>query len=88
MDRLIGWSLFSVDEDREASETEEDDDYNDNDDEALSRESRGSGLRLDNLNKEELKLRREVEAKRRKLELVPTLQVAQTQAVRPIAAIV
>ncbi|RAR14792.1 hypothetical protein DDE83_001824 [Stemphylium lycopersici] len=68
MDRLIGWSLFSVDEDREASETEEEDDYNDNDEETMSRKSRGSGLRLDNLNKEELKLRREVEAKRRKLE--------------------
>jgi hypothetical protein len=52
MDRLIGWSLFSVDEDSEGS-----------DDEDLDKE-----LDLDNVAKEEVKLRREVEAKRRKLE--------------------
>ncbi|KAI4612617.1 uncharacterized protein J4E87_010169 [Alternaria ethzedia] len=54
MDRLIGWTLFSVDEDREASD-EDDAEYD-------------RSLRLDNLTTEELKLRREVEAKRRKLE--------------------
>jgi hypothetical protein len=54
MDRLIGWTLFSVDEDREGSDEEEAED--------------DRSLRLDNLTTEELKLRREVEAKRRKLE--------------------
>ncbi|CAG5182390.1 uncharacterized protein ALTATR162_LOCUS10137 [Alternaria atra] len=54
MDRLIGWTLFSVDEDREGSDEEDVED--------------DRSLRLDNLTTEELKLRREVEAKRRKLE--------------------
>ncbi|CAN9296275.1 unnamed protein product [Alternaria sp. RS040] len=54
MDRLIGWTLFSVEEDREGSDDED------------VEEDRS--LRLDNLTTEELKLRREVEAKRRKLE--------------------
>ncbi|EUC33638.1 hypothetical protein COCCADRAFT_26086 [Bipolaris zeicola 26-R-13] len=67
MDRLIGWSLFAVDEDREGSD--EDDEEEDEEDDA--REGKGlSGkeLKLDDLTKEELKLRREVEAKRRKME--------------------
>ncbi|KAH7380021.1 hypothetical protein BKA66DRAFT_420093 [Pyrenochaeta sp. MPI-SDFR-AT-0127] len=55
MDRLIGWTLFDVDEDGEGSEEEEEEDTS-------------SALTLDNVTKEELKLRREVEAKRRKLE--------------------
>ncbi|KAG9190758.1 hypothetical protein G6011_08846 [Alternaria panax] len=54
MDRLIGWTLFSVDEDQEGSDEEDMED--------------DRSLRLDNLTTEELKLRREVEAKRRKLE--------------------
>lgn len=62
VDRLIGWTLFSVDEDREGSDTEDDDDHVDGD------THRGSALNLENLTKEELQLRREVEAKRRKLE--------------------
>lgn len=55
MDRLIGWTLFSVDEDGEASE----DDTVDEED---------SAPRLASLTADELKFRREVEAKRRKLE--------------------
>ncbi|KAF1834990.1 hypothetical protein BDW02DRAFT_579170 [Decorospora gaudefroyi] len=54
MDRLIGWTLFSVEEDEEGSDEDEVED--------------DTRLRLDNITKEELKLRREVEAKRRKLE--------------------
>lgn len=54
MDRLMGWTLFSVDEDGE--ESSEDDEVED-----LS-------PRPENMTKEELKLKREVEAKRRKLE--------------------
>ncbi len=57
MDRLIGWTLFDVDEDGESSEEEEEDE-----------EEHHGPLRLENLTKEELKLRREVEAKRRKME--------------------
>ena len=56
MDRLIGWTLFDVDEDEESSEDEDE------------QEQRGGPLKLENFTKEELKLRREVEAKRRKLE--------------------
>ncbi|KAF2709282.1 hypothetical protein K504DRAFT_335512, partial [Pleomassaria siparia CBS 279.74] len=55
MDRLIGWTLFSVDEDGEDSD---DDDEEEDDD---------SG-KPENMTKEELILRREVDAKRRKLE--------------------
>ncbi|USP76582.1 hypothetical protein yc1106_03856 [Curvularia clavata] len=69
MDKLIGWTLFSVDEDRELSDSE--DEENDDDVEGgLSRTKglHGNDLKLDDLTKEELKLRREVEAKRRKLE--------------------
>jgi hypothetical protein len=54
MDRLIGWTLFSVDEDREGSDEEDVDD--------------GRTLRLESITTEDLRLRREVEAKRRKLE--------------------
>ncbi|KAF2018150.1 hypothetical protein BU24DRAFT_323065, partial [Aaosphaeria arxii CBS 175.79] len=58
MDRLIGWTLFSVDEDGEESDEEDDDDdYVEQD-----------TFRPENMTKEELQLRREVEAKRRKLE--------------------
>lgn len=55
VDLLIGWTLFSVDEDGEASD----------DDEV---ESRDEAFRPENMTRDELKLRREVEAKRRKLE--------------------
>ncbi|KAF2834000.1 hypothetical protein CC86DRAFT_365743 [Ophiobolus disseminans] len=58
MDRLIGWTLFDVDEDGEASD-EEDDEDEDVSDRAFLPE---------NMTREELRLRREVEAKRRKLE--------------------
>jgi len=73
MDKLIGWTLFSVDEDREASSDSEDDDDDNNDDDVASLNRakgihHGKDLKLDDLTKEELKLRREVEAKRRKLE--------------------
>lgn len=60
MDRLIGWTLFSVDEDGESSD--------DNEDEDDDTGSEGFKFRPENMTKEELKLRREVEAKRRKLE--------------------
>ena len=50
MDALIGWTLFSVDEDGEISSDEDEDDE------------------TKNLTKEEAKLMREVEAKRRKME--------------------
>jgi hypothetical protein len=53
MDRLIGWTLFDVDEDGEESSSEDEDD---------------DAPRPENMTKEELVLRREVEAKRRKLE--------------------
>ncbi|KAF2178135.1 hypothetical protein K469DRAFT_695772 [Zopfia rhizophila CBS 207.26] len=54
MDRLIGWSLFSVDEDGEESSEDE--------------EEEGDPDKPENMTKEELKLRREVEAKRKKME--------------------
>jgi hypothetical protein len=54
MDALIGWTLFSVDEDGEVSSDDEVDQYAGKEDEGLSRE--------------DLKLKREVEAKRRKME--------------------
>ncbi|EMD96433.1 hypothetical protein COCC4DRAFT_92148, partial [Bipolaris maydis ATCC 48331] len=66
MDRLIGWSLFAVDEDREGSDDEDDED--DDEDAHDAKGLRGRELKLDDLTKEELKLRREVEAKRRKME--------------------
>ncbi|KAF2127272.1 hypothetical protein P153DRAFT_368585 [Dothidotthia symphoricarpi CBS 119687] len=53
VDKLIGWSLFDVDEDEEASEDEEED---------------HRVPSIADMTKEELKLRREVEAKRRKME--------------------
>ncbi|KAF2635845.1 hypothetical protein P280DRAFT_165326 [Massarina eburnea CBS 473.64] len=55
MDRLIGWTLFDVDEDAEESEESEDDEEQDT-------------FKPENMTKEELKLCREVEARRRKLE--------------------
>lgn len=54
MDRLIGWTLFSVEEDGEESSSDE--------------EEEDDTSRPENMTREELKLRREVEAKRRKLE--------------------
>ncbi|PVI07812.1 hypothetical protein DM02DRAFT_621875 [Periconia macrospinosa] len=56
MDKLIGWSLFSVDEDGEESSSDDDEEEED------------ESLRPENMTKEEFQLRREVEAKRRKLE--------------------
>ncbi|CAI6338606.1 unnamed protein product [Periconia digitata] len=56
VDKLIGWSLFSVDEDGEDSSSEDDDEEED------------ESMRPENMTKEEFRLRREVEAKRRKLE--------------------
>lgn len=55
IDRFIGWSLFSVDEEGDDSDEDEEEDDDD-------------AVRPENMTKEELKLRREVEAKRRKLE--------------------
>ncbi|KAF2004804.1 hypothetical protein P154DRAFT_518868 [Amniculicola lignicola CBS 123094] len=57
MDRLIGWTLFSVDEDAEESDEEDEDE--DEEDEPF---------RPENMTREELKLHREAEAKRRKME--------------------
>jgi len=54
MDRLIGWTLFDVDEDGEESSSDEEDE--------------DDTTRPENMTKEELVLRREVDAKRRKLE--------------------
>jgi hypothetical protein len=54
MDRLIGWTLFSVDEDGEVSDEEEDEEEEE--------------MRPENMTKEELILRREMDAKRRKME--------------------
>jgi hypothetical protein len=56
MDRLIGWTLFDVEEDSEDSSSSEDE------------EDQSSAFQPENMTREELKLRREVEAKRRKLE--------------------
>jgi hypothetical protein len=53
MDRLISWTLFDVDEDGEESSSEDEDD---------------DASKPENMTKEELIMRREVEAKRRKLE--------------------
>lgn len=58
MDKLIGWTLFDVDEDGEASEEEEEDEE----------QNREKSFLPENMTREELRLRREVEAKRRKLE--------------------
>ncbi|KAH7125284.1 hypothetical protein B0J11DRAFT_435005 [Dendryphion nanum] len=55
MDRLIGWTLFSVDEDGESS---------DDDDEGIEED----GFRPENMTREEARLRREIELRRRKLE--------------------
>lgn len=60
VDKLIGWTLFDVDEDGEVS-TDEDDDYQQD-------ELQDRMPRIADMTKEELKLRREVEAKRRKME--------------------
>lgn len=59
MDRLIGWTLFSVDEDGEGSSSD------DNDEDEVDQVER---FQYANMTREELRLRREVEAKRRKLE--------------------
>lgn len=65
MDRLMGWTLFSVDEDGEESSEGEDEDET---------------PRPENMTKEELQLRREVEAKRRKLEREAIIAAAAVQA--------
>jgi hypothetical protein len=54
MDRLIGWTLFSVDEDGEGSEDEDEDEDD-------------TG-KPENMTREELILKREVDARRRKME--------------------
>lgn len=64
IDRLIGWTLFSVEEDGEASEDEEEED----------------GFLPQNMTREELRLRREVEAKRRKLEREAIVASAKLKA--------
>lgn len=66
VDRLMGWTLFSVDEDGESSEEEE--------------EELEETPRPENMTREELKLRREVEAKRRKLEREAIVAAAAVQA--------
>lgn len=65
IDRLIGWTLFSVDEDGEASSDEEEAD---------------EGFLPQNMTREELRLRREVEAKRRKLEREAIVAAAKLKA--------
>ena len=55
MDRLMGWTLFDVDEDGEESSSEDD-------------EVEDHAPKPENMTKEELQLRREVDARRRKLE--------------------
>ncbi|KAF2441938.1 hypothetical protein P171DRAFT_475330 [Karstenula rhodostoma CBS 690.94] len=67
VDRLMGWTLFSVDEDGEESS---DGEYEDED----------GTPRPENMTKEELKLLREVEAKRRKLEREAIIAAAAVQA--------
>jgi hypothetical protein len=64
IDRLIGWTLFSVEEDGEASEDEDEDE----------------GFLPQNMTREELRLRREVEAKRRKLEREAIVASAKLKA--------
>lgn len=66
MDRLIGWTLFSVDEDGEASEEDDED----TEPEFLPQ----------NMTREELRLRREVDAKRRKLEREAIVAAAALKA--------
>jgi hypothetical protein len=66
MDRLIGWTLFSVDEDGEESSEEEE-------------EGEDEFVRPENMTREELRLRREVEAKRRKLERETIIAAAAVQ---------
>ncbi|KAJ4357989.1 uncharacterized protein N0V89_002566 [Didymosphaeria variabile] len=66
VDRLMGWTLFSVDEDGEESSSED--------------EEEGETPRPENMTKEELKLRREVEAKRRNLEREAIIAAAAVQA--------
>lgn len=66
VDRLMGWTLFSVDEDGESEDEDEDEE-----DEAP---------RPENMTKEELQLRREVEAKRRKLEREAIIAAAAVHA--------
>lgn len=66
VDRLMGWTLFSVDEDGEVSSSED--------------EEEDDSFRPENMTKEELKLRREVDAKRRKLEREAIIAAAAVQA--------
>jgi hypothetical protein len=71
MDRLMGWTLFSVDEDGEESSGSS----SDGDDEDDERPPRP-----ENMTKEELQLRRDVEARRRKLEREAIIAAAAVQA--------
>ncbi|KAF1921978.1 hypothetical protein BDU57DRAFT_584935 [Ampelomyces quisqualis] len=68
LDRMIGWTLFSVDEDGEASGSESDDGDDDDDDGGGRGGGPGAFLLPQNMTREEFRLRREVEAKRRKME--------------------
>jgi hypothetical protein len=66
IDRLIGWTLFSVDEDGEASSEDE--------------EGQEEEFLPQNMTREELRLRREVEAKRRKMEREAIVAAAKVKA--------
>ncbi|KAF2740857.1 hypothetical protein EJ04DRAFT_507845 [Polyplosphaeria fusca] len=70
MDRLIGWTLFSVDEDGEESSDEEEAEDN-------------GAQRPENMTREELKLRREVEAKRRRLERETIIAASAVKSQQP-----
>lgn len=67
MDKLMGWTLFSVDEDGEDSSSEDE-------------EEEDQTPRPENMTKEELQLRREVDAKRRKLERETIIAASAVQA--------
>jgi hypothetical protein len=64
MDQLLGWTLFSVDE------ASDDDDDDEDEEEVLPQ----------NMTKEELRLRREVEARRRRLEREAIIAAAALKA--------
>ncbi|KAF2848911.1 hypothetical protein T440DRAFT_469668 [Plenodomus tracheiphilus IPT5] len=75
MDRLIGWTLFSVEEGGEGAASS-----SSSDDEDDEEEQQVTAPRLANLTRDELKLRREVEAKRRKLEREAVVAAAAVKA--------
>ncbi|KAL5120180.1 hypothetical protein ACEQ8H_002006 [Pleosporales sp. CAS-2024a] len=70
LDRLIGWTLFDVDEDREGSSDEDEDTHHQEQEDLLPQ----------NMTREELRLRREVDAKRRKLEREAIVAAAKVKA--------